>query len=281
MVASVLDGIAMSLIHNELLTALGVFGSVESGSAWSRSDIDLLLLTNEPRDRREVIYDRVNGHLIHYQTLSLLAWNDILDSYDNPMFAPLAETRILFDKTGDLRQGIIKAQGFPSGMRGMWACRELTTAIAHLHYGEKYLHLGHQSDAYTNILIGLGSLATMELYQRGIYAPREVWSHPEARHTRAARLMELCDMADLATVAGAAWGFIREQFESGLSPLLEYIKAHSPTSFFELLQAPELRRMNISERLVQEMLESGLIREEQSVYTALRIPELKYYFVQA
>lgn len=264
------------LIQNDSINALGVFGSVESGTTWPRSDTDLLLLTNDTFDRREVIYDKVKGQLVHYQVLSIPAWNLIIADCGSPMFAPLAETRILFDKNGDLQRGIAAAQAFSKDTRDIWMCRELTACIAYLHYSEKYLYLGCQRDAKTQLLLALGSLAMMELYAMNIYPPREVWAHPYIDQTHAAKLMLLFEANDLTGATQAAWCYVRKHLATVLAPLLKYVQTHGPVSFFHLLQAPELKRMTISERLVQEMLEHHLIYEKQSLYPSLGISEVKY-----
>lgn len=265
---------------NPRIAAAGVFGSVSVRDTWERSDIDLFVITDEEGDRWEGIYLRRDGVRVHLQTLSraVLRRNAAINN-GGPFFAALAGVAVWFDRSGDLLSAVSAAQALTAAVARARACGEFCLGVDALHLAEKYARKSKFADARVSLTVALGRLAAAALIEAGVYPPRDIWSAstaaglPEAGELRLA----LAGLpGDLPRLIDGIWRRLRPALRRYASPIVDVISREGPLSYNDLDDGKRLPRIQLSERLLDELVAQGLLLEMERSHDGLGLNETCY-----
>ncbi len=274
----VLDALRSELEQARGLVAVGVFGSAVRGDTWERSDVDLFAITDGEEERWEGVNLRRGGVLVHLQVLSLPSLRKaVADRSGGPFFDALSEVKVWFDRTGDLSKALSKARSLAPPATLRRACRELCQGVADLHVAERHLVAGEEHEARVALAQALRGLAAASLAKRGIYPPRGTWEHPEVASFPEHRdLQALWSMQPLAPLVQGAWERVRARLREETAPIVDCLRESGPLTVEALGQEPKLAKVALTERLIAEMLEAGLIREGCVPYEGFGADQLVY-----
>ncbi len=86
----------------------------------------------------------------------------------------------------------------------------------------------------------------------------------------------LWSMQPLAPLVRGAWERVRAKLREETAPIVDCLRESGPLTIDALGKEPKLARVELSERMIAEMLESGLIRESCVPYAGFGADQLVY-----
>lgn len=244
--------------RTEVLAA-GSLGSLGRGQLWQHSDLDLLLVVDQPHPA--AAYQSVDGVPVHIQLLTPEWLQPGLSRARLPLLQALAGVEVWFDRSGLLRAAVAEASELLMARRGELQFIEALRAVAELHQAEKLSALGQETDAGLALANALQSLAMVQLVDQGCLPARRVSRSCELL-VPAAQLLDQLPQLSPPAARAAAWAELRPRLAELAQPLLTVVAAAGPLAYPELEQHPSLRGRGLSERLLDELCTVGaLVRQ--------------------
>lgn len=270
------------LYNNNMVIGAGPFGSVIRGEDWLHSDLDVLIVLDTSEDHAEAVYSRWQERVIHSQLLSAKSLEVALSRNNYSFLSVVAGMDVWFDPRGILRSAICYAQAKLNSLAtSVLLPAQFTAGLASLHAAEKCMVLRQETAAQAALIAALGCLATTKLVHAGVIPPKDVWTSPAARGLPEYDLFRLAlrGWESLAPVVEQVWDEVYALLPIGAQPIIDYLQEHGPASYMQLELAQQLAHLKLTERLMEELVNSGLIAEQLTRHSLIAVDEILYHAV--
>ncbi|EYE87880.1 hypothetical protein Q428_10885 [Fervidicella metallireducens AeB] len=277
------------LKKNSQIAAVLVYGSMVSGDIWEKSDIDLMVISEE-KGKIESIYTKINNIMIHINYIS----KDVFgDSFKNllrggTLHKAFFTGKLVYCKDREIEEIYQSTRFYGDKDKKVRNVEILYNLLRSMHYTKKYKVTGKIETSFEWCVETLNNYARLLMSMNGHITDKDVLSFAVNMSSEVEYIYGLINSDKrvrdkIEETLEIIDNFLENNMEEIASPIIEFLREQKyPCSSEDIKNSEEFRIIggNFNE-LLDKLSQMGLIRETTRVYSSYGeeylIDEIVYY----